>query len=82
MVDHGASSHYVFLTIVGFQINARFGARRDVLCFSGALLPALLIRTFGIKQNRAVLEQVSPWVRRSRTLSRQGLGQSPDPPTA
>ena len=26
----------------------------------GALLPALLIRVFGIRQNQAVLEQVSP----------------------
>ncbi len=51
MVDHGASAHYVFLTIaggyallfVGFQVNARFGERferRDVLCFSGVLFAA------------------------------------------
>ena len=48
MVDHGASAHFVFLTIaaayallfVAFQLNSWFGERierRDVLCFSGFL---------------------------------------------
>ena len=48
MVDHGASPHFVFLTIaaaygvlfLGFQANAALGERverRDVLFFSGAL---------------------------------------------
>jgi len=48
MVDHGASAHFVFLSIagaylllfMGFQVNSWLGERverRDVLCFSGLL---------------------------------------------
>jgi MFS family permease len=51
MVDHGATSHFVFLSIaaayallfVAFQINSWLGERverRDVLCFSGLLFAA------------------------------------------
>jgi MFS family permease len=54
MVDHGATAHFVFLSIaaayallfVGFQVNSWLGERverRDVLCFSALLFAAAWI---------------------------------------
>jgi len=49
MVDHGATAHFVFLTFV-------IGS---VVVFPGLLIPAVVIRTFGVEQSRVVLEEVS-----------------------
>ena len=49
MVDHGATAHFVFLTFV-------IGS---VVLFPGLLIPAVVIRAFGVEQSRVVLEEVS-----------------------
>ena len=77
MVDHGATPHFVFLSIagayallfVGFQINSWLGERverRDVLCFAALLFAAAWIVIY--------LHPTLPVIAAFYAISRVGTG--------